>query len=272
MDYATTLPKGYLSNSQIAQYMKCGEAYRYRYLLADLPPPSGFIIQGQSVHRAAEALHLSMLNEHPPIQLDAMLQVFSDAHDTGIVNAEIDPETEVSKGHLKDVGAMLTSKYHQVATGAGQDDKTGLQLPKVNPVAVEKTYLVNVTPAESDPIPFMAIIDLEEELTVADLKCKKTAVSQQDIDNSLQLSLYAHITGKACVRFDQLIRPTKKLDARFIRTQSIKYSADIRHALDIVREVAEDICAGRFRKTSPDNWWCSKRWCAYWGSCRGKAT
>jgi hypothetical protein len=134
-----------------------------------------------------------MLNEHPPIQLDAMLQVFSDAHDTGIVNAEIDPETEVSKGHLKDVGAMLTSKYHQVATGAGQDDKTGLQLPKVNPVAVEKTYLVNVTPAESDPIPFMAIIDLEEELTVADLKCKKTAVSQQDIDNSLQLSLYAYI-------------------------------------------------------------------------------
>ena len=164
----------------------------------------------------------------------------------------------------------LTRKYHDVATGNARDDKTGLQLFAVEPVAAEKSYLVNLTPENSDPIPFMAVIDLEEALDVADLKCKKTAMSQNEVNDNLQLCLYAHITGKASVRLDQLIRPTQKLPARFMRTSCIKTSAEVQHALDIVAEIAEDICAGRFRKTNPENWWCSKRWCPHWSDCRGR--
>lgn len=267
--YSERLPRGYLSISQVGQYIKCGEAYRRRYLLDQMSPSTYFQVQGRGVHKAAEKLHLSMIAK-APISLPEMQQIYADSHDTEIKDAIIDKDDDVDIKSLKDVGLGLATKYHAVALGKGKDDKTGLPVPAVKPVAAERVIRTIITPEQGEPIPFMGVIDLEEEDAISDIKTKKRAGSNADSDNSLQLSLYAYVTGKPTVRLDQLVKPTKTQGPRFIRLSAIRTKNEVMHAVDVVAEVAEDIAAGRFRRTNPENWWCSEKWCPYWSECRGR--
>lgn len=266
--YSRALPRGYLSVSQVMQYTKCGEAYRRRYVLEQQIPSNTFMVQGRGVHKAAEQLHLSMI-AGSPIPAEEMVQVYSDLHDTEIVGAVV-PEGEPEPGVIKDMGVRLTRKYHRVALGSDRDSKTKQPLPAVKPVAAEQVFRVKVHPENSDPIPFLGIIDLVEEDSISDLKTKKKAASQSEADNSIQLSLYAHVTGIPNVRLDQLVKPTKTMPERFLRTTSIRDKRETMHALDVVAEVAQDIAVGRFRRTNPENWWCTEKWCPYWDDCRGR--
>ena len=267
--YVENLPRGYLSVSQVVQYTKCGEAYRRRYVLEEDIPSTGFQVQGRAIHRAAELLHNSLITKKPLDKGD-VAAIYSDTHDTEIKEATIDEETEGSSDKLKDQGVRLTQKYHRIALGFGRDDKTGFKVPEVKPIAAERLVKTRLQPDNSDPIPFVGVIDVEEDMAVGDLKTKKKAASQGETDDSLQLSLYAHITGKPHVRLDQLIRPSKTQPERFVRTESTRTKEEVAHALDVVAEVAEDIAMGRFRKTNPENWWCSSKWCPYWDKCRGR--
>lgn len=265
--YKDKLPRGYLSVSQVTQYMKCGEAYYYRYVMERPIPSNSFQVQGRGVHKAAEKLHLSLIGGGAPISEEEMLQTYSDLHDDEIKDATIDPDD--NETHIKDVGVNLTKKYRKVAL-ALEPTSSGVPLKPVQPIHAERVVRVNIITDESESIPFLGVIDLEEENSISDLKTKKRASSQADADNSLQLSLYAHVTGKPQVRLDQLVKPTKTLPSRFIRTESVRTRQEVLHAIDVVAQVAMDISAGRFRKTNPENWWCSAKWCPYWGDCRGR--
>jgi hypothetical protein len=265
------LPKGYLSVSQVTQYMKCGEAYYYRYVMGRQVPSNVFQVQGRGVHKAAEKLHLSMI-QNEPIGEAEMLQTYSDLYDDEIktaVSEHNEDDADEKDANDKDIGVRLTKKYHKVALG-NACDASGKPVPAVQPIAAERVVRVNIITEESLVIPFLGVIDLEERNAIADLKTKKKASSQADTDNSLQLSLYAHVTGKPLVRLDQLVKPTKTLPVRFIRTESVRTKNEVLHALDVVSQVAQDIASGRFRKTNPENWWCTSKWCPYWSDCRGR--
>ena len=265
------LPKGYLSVSQVTQFMKCGEAYYYRYVMGRQVPSNVFQVQGRGVHKAAEKLHLSMIQD-APIGEAEMLQTYSDLYDEEIktaVSEHNEDDADEKDANDKDIGVRLTKKYHKVALGNDRD-AAGKPVMAVRPIAAERVVRVNIITEESLVIPFLGVIDLEEENAIADLKTKKKASSQADTDNSLQLSLYAHVTGKPLVRLDQLVKPTKTLKERFIRTESVRTKNEVLHALDVVSQVAQDIASGRFRKTNPENWWCTSKWCPYWSDCRGR--
>jgi len=268
--FSQALPRGYLSVSQVMQYTKCGEAYRRRYVLEQRIPSNYFMVQGRGVHKAAESLHLSIIGGHP-ISAEEMVQVYADLHDAEIVDAETKEEGDAADpGRIKDMGVQLTRKYHRVALGVDRDAKTGRPVPAVKPIAAEQVFRVRLKPENSEPIPFLGVIDLVEETSISDLKTKKKAASQTEADNSIQLSIYAHVTGVPHVRLDQLVKPTKTLPVRFLRTESCRDKRETMHALDVVAEVAQDIAAGRFRRTNPENWWCTEKWCPYWGDCRGR--
>lgn len=265
--YEKNLPKGYLSISQVTQYLKCGEAYRRRYVLGQPVKHTSAAAQGRSVHKAAELLHISMIN-HKPISEEEMVQVYADQHDTEMKDAVLSEEDKDEKS-LKDVGVALTKRYRQFAVFGGTDANSKYVAP-IKPIAAERSFKVHLPVIDSDPIPFMGVIDLEEEDCIADLKTKAKPASQLEADNSLQLSLYAHVTGKPLVRLDQLVKPTKTLPARYFRTESVRTRTETLHAVDVVADVAADIADGRFRRTNPDNWWCTEKWCEYWSDCRGR--
>ena len=119
-------------------------------------------------------------------------------------------------------------------------------------------------------MPFLGIIDIEESGGVRDLKVKRKKGSLLVAQNSLQLTLYSAFTDKPLVSIDELVKPTKTLPPRYIRHDTTRTPEEIAHGKEIVSEVVIDIAAGRFRRTMPDNWWCTKDWCPYWGMCRGK--
>lgn len=266
------LPQGYLSVSQVTQVLKCGEAYYYRYVMRRKIPSNSFQVQGRGVHKAAEKLHLSMIGDGPtPISEAEMLQVYSELHDEEIKDADIDDEdTDNDPGKIKDVGIKLTRRYRRAALGLERNKATGENYAPVKPIAAERVIRMNLITDESQTIPFLGIVDLEEEHAIGDVKTKRKAAPQAEADNSLQLSLYAHVTGKPIVRLEQLIKPTKTMPDRFIRTESVRTRQEVLHALDVVSQVAHNIAAGRFQKTNPENWWCSAKWCPYWGDCRGR--
>lgn len=272
-DYVDTLPRGYLSVSQVAQYMKCGMAYYFRYVLEMPVPRNSFMAQGSAVHKAAEHMNLFLMENAIAPSLEYVEARYSDAHDEFFSDGDVViAEEDVSVGHVKDVGILLTQLYYQGAKGELIDPDTKQRMGGVYPVGVERVVKQMLSPGEGErPIPFMAVIDLEEPNGVVDIKTKRKKGSQAEVDNSLQLSLYSHMTGKPDVRHDQLIKPGKTTPkGRYLRTSATRSPGENAHAIDIVAGVARDVSKGRFPLTMPDNWWCTVDWCPYWSVCRGK--
>lgn len=269
LTYTDLLPRGYLSVSQMTQFLKCGKAYERRYVQEITIPSNNFTVQGRGVHKAAEHLHLSLMeNPEKPIDEEQMLDIYSDSQVTESEGAVLidDPDWDF----VKDEGVALTKVYRKGALGQLVDPATGHLHRPVQPIAAERVLRTMLEPPEGDPIPFMGVVDLEEPHGISDVKTKRKAASQADADNSLQLTLYAHVLGKPEVRFDQLVKKTKTKPERYIRTLSLRKSADAEHAIDIASDVAANIAAGNFPRTNPENWWCSAKWCPYWSTCRGK--
>lgn len=264
------LPKGYLSVSQISQFMKCGRAYEFRYVLEKPIPKTSFTALGSAVHKAAEKLHVAMMGAALPPPLEFVEDAYSDSHDEYFADPDMILMEEDKVTDPKDVGVRLTRLYYKGATGELIDPETKQPLRKIYPVAAERVIRTMLKPTDGDEVPFLGIIDLEEPDAVADLKTKRKKGSQGEVDNSLQLSLYAHVSGKKTVRHDQLIKPSAKLPERFIRISANRTEAEIQHAVDIAANVATDIARGRFPLTMPDNWWCTEKWCPFWFDCRGR--
>ncbi len=267
---ASKLPRGYISVSQVTQFLKCGMAYYFRYVEDRTVPGNNFTVQGRGIHKAAEILHLSLMNTPTALPTEeAMSAIYSDLHDKEVSDGAVLID-EKDWGFVKDEGIRMTQSYRKGALGELNDPDTGLPMLAVRPIAAERVVKVMLSPEESEPIPFLGVIDLEEPDTIADVKSKKKAATQGECDNSLQLTLYAHILGKPFVRLDQIVKPTKTLGVRYLRRSSKRTSSDAKHALNVVRDMTGAVTAGNFMRTNPDNWWCSEKWCAYWGSCRGK--
>lgn len=264
LSLAQKLPRGYLSTSQATQYLKCGAAYEFRYIFDEQVKRNSYMVQGSALHKGAEMLHLVMMDGGTIPPLEYTIESYVDAHKELFDADVVIEEEDISIGHIKDVGVAMISVYHQGATGQLPD------LPRVYPVAVEKKYYVALQPEAREPIPFLAIVDLEEPHGVRDVKTKRQKGSQAETDNSLQLSLYAAATGKPDVALHQLIKPTKTMGPRYLRTGNVRTPGEQQHAIELLADVAEGIVAGHFPRSTPDAWWCTERWCAYWGQCRGK--
>lgn len=268
--FRDNLPRGYLSVSQITQFMKCGRAYWFRYIEDVQIPRNSFIAQGSALHKAAEKLHIGMMEAAMPPPLAYVESAYDDAHLENFTSDVIIMPEDVDAGKVKDIGLKMIQTYYAGATGKLIDPDTKAPIPQLYPIAAERVIKTMLKPRDGDEIPFLGVIDIEEPRGVADLKTKRKLGSQSEADNSLQLSLYAYVTGKPDVSIHQLIKPTKTMGPRYIRKTAHHDADQQAHAVDIALSVATDVSAGRFPLTMPDSWWCSKDWCPYWGMCRGK--
>jgi hypothetical protein len=269
--YKDKLPRGYLSVSQVNQYMKCGKAYEFRYVDGIVVPGNSFTAQGSALHKGAEVMHTHMMRGDTP-HVDLIEAAYVDAHTEFFAPEKeiLIMEEDIDAGKVKDLGVQMIRHYHAGASGQLKDPDTGVPLRKVYPVAVERIVRTMLKPLEGEEVPFLMVIDLEEPTAVRDLKTKRKLGPQSETDNSLQLSLYAYGTGKPDVSLDQLIKPTKKLGTRYVRREATRTPEEMQHAVEIAAGVATDVAAGRFRLAPPDAWWCTADWCHYWGRCRGR--
>jgi hypothetical protein len=264
------LPSGYLSVSQVGLYQKCGERYRRRYVLGQFTPNSSNLGHGRLIHKTVETLLQYKIDHEqhvPPADLagdtiSAHLQEMS--QDVEIWDPKV-PNIEEFESTARDLIDLYVDA----------------RLPEVLPRAVELkletvlrgripfigyTDLIEMSLMDADFTPMKSMSDLKASDSVRDLKATGKKYGANRVDNALQLSMYAVITGLEHVGFDLLVQ---KKRSEFAKQDSFRSSSEKEHAVDVVEDVARAISAGVFTRADPESWMCTPKWCPYFNECRG---
>jgi len=279
-----SLPKGYLSHTQVDMYLRCARQYFFRYVRDHKRPPSAAMALGSGAHKALEGTHHHIVKHGAPAPTEAVLDEFSVSFEEKSEDVPEKAWTEggSDKGQIKDAGIKLVRLYNEQ------------QAPKVKPQVkdgvpgIEKRFEVKI-----GGVPMVGVIDLIDvnstivlseievkmmaekgksvpefmRTSVSDLKVKAKSMSQGDVDGSLQLTLYSYVEGINSVRYDQLLR---QKTPKFKQVSSTRTTSDHLWMQEVVTGVAKAISAGIFPPCDPTSWVCSEKWCGYFHQCRGK--
>ena len=259
------LPKGTFSYSQYSAYKKCAAAYELKYVKG-LPSPGNVrMARGVAIHSLVEqALRKKMRGEVVKHE-----ELFSET-------------TDVVKDAFGDI-ADWEGTDEKAATQAVRDAYSTYHvyaLPKLNPVAVEQPFAVKV--ADVPMVGYIDVVDLvpiadgvadetgevPSRQVVVDLKTTEKTWSQDQVDRSPQLSLYAAATGIPDVRIDMLVQLKKGTEYRSVNGTRSHTAVEV--FKEDLAETADLIKKGIFPKAAIDSWGCAKDWCSYWSICRGR--
>jgi len=264
------LPSGYLSVSQVNTYMKCGLQYYYRYVKGIISPPQARMAEGSSVHRALEIGNREKLASGTTAPLDVLLDAHRDDWEERRTGIEVWDPDNPEKDILSRAQFFL-KRYHQ--------DHLPYLEPK--PKGVESRFWASVGPQNVPVVGFIDLIATDytprerkkgEKKTVVptdeviDYKVVAKSMSQADVNNSLQLTMYSSVTQIENVRFDCFVK-TKQPKISVV--ESTRKPIDHQWANHIFESTAKNIAAGVFMPTSPEGWQCTEKWCGYWHLCRG---
>jgi len=152
---ALTLPKGYLSVSQVETYRRCGLQYYYRYIKGKVMPPSVAQAEGQALHHGIAVGHTESL-KNPKVPVDVML----DAHNQRWKNIResINWKSENEEGDKED---DILSRGRKFLTEYGEDFMPHLKTraDTVGPF-IERRFWVTIGKSR---IPVLGYIDLVAE-------------------------------------------------------------------------------------------------------------
>tara|TARA_Y100000034_G_scaffold135350_1_gene206944 strand:+ start:12368 stop:13210 length:843 start_codon:yes stop_codon:yes gene_type:complete len=250
-DTSVVIPDDYMSASRLGKYLKCGEDFRRTYVLKQGYVSNAPMALGRTVHSLVET---TLKQKMRGGDLRSVEEAFDEAATlTAAEFSEVEGLEEPVESWT-DEARRLYQTWHT------------MRAPFIKPVAVEERFTANV-----NGIKTVGVIDLiddqESGLELIDLKVVKRKKSMKDVKESLQLGIYGHVKGIPTVGFDSLV---KGAVPKVERVVDILEPRETRWAAALLRETAELISAGVFSKTSPDNWWCSDRFCSWWSDCRGK--
>lgn len=280
------LPKGYLSPSQVAMFLKCPRSWQLAYVDNKPRRTVARMFQGIFVHNGIETVLKERLDNGKLPPLEMATDAFSDAFEKS--KQFIDDWEEETEGSVKDTGVKCTKAYYDEAA------------VDASPIAVEKTFSVVIRSADGKiRLPILGRIDSIQVQThteaeyqdvrskvasgdespilkpkrVHDLKVTTDKWSQSDLDNDLQFAIYAGVEHIPDVQVDQVVKGRAKVPRpRYEKLTGIMTARTVDHAVKVVEGVAKSIGLGHFPMTDPSNWWCSSKWCSMWAHCRGKTT
>jgi len=259
------LPKGYLSASQISQYLKCPRQFEFRVVKGIIMPPSIAMAEGKAIHRGLEVGHREALKTDN-VPLDMMLDAHADAWKN--VRSDIDwnaeNEDDANEDQVLSRGRALLSLY--------QRDHLPVLKAVVDPIGpfIERRFWVTIGEMR---VPMLGYIDLLAEdhapkstlvgPVIVDHKVVSRAKSADDAQNDMQLTIYSLVTKVTQVAFNCLTK-TKTPAVKMISAS--RGAHDWRWAQFVIERVAESIARGSFPPGSRE-WWCSKKWCGFWDLC-----
>jgi len=284
-----TLPKKYLSFSQVSMYQRCPKQYYWRYIKDTVRPPGISMVLGKGTHAACETTHHHLVDHQTPAPDEMLLDIYSGKFDTDVQEVD-DKELKaegVDTGVVKDQGARLVKLYNakmaptvrpQVTTDAEGKEVRGIEKRfEVDVAGVPMLGFIDLIDTNADAV----LSETEKALlaksgqpippefttVIADLKTKAKTATAGEVDGSLQLTLYSYVEQISLVRYDQLLRQKIPKVKRMVSRRSAQ---DHRWLEEVVSSVAEAITAGVFPMCDPTAWCCSRKWCGYFAQCRGK--
>lgn len=258
--------------SSLAAYLRCGEAYRRRYVEKDFTPSTTPQIRGSAVHRAIG----TGLIEQQRLKAPAPVELFEDVAATQIDLARRSGATltkeEASIGVAKVFGEL---KDHAVQYAGGY--AIGVA-SSIEPLAVERT--VTITGLIPD-VHMKGTIDLVDRAPlepvgeiIRDVKTSERTPPDHAAAQSDQLTMYSLFRQAECpspeprtVSLDYLIRrKSGQIDHK--RLTSVRGQKDYEILTRRIQAASRGLRAGTFLPSNPaTDWWCSERFCPYWATC-----
>lgn len=254
------LPTGYLSPSQVIEFMKCGQCYKWNRI-DRVPRPIGIALPiGSAVHKAVEAIRkVSLEQGGDPFVLDHYAEVAAEHFDAQ-VSAPVDEESGTELViDLKDHGSLGEAKDQAVAL-------TKFLLPKIAEVDRQRGLLVSEydlaelpeeVRAAAWPFEMRGRIDAlygDQSTGVANAMVDlKTSSKRSAPDNfaSLQFSIYGYhfFAAGQSIRLGADVVTKKRIpdfDTYWLGQNGEVSELEYTAVRQIVLGVAEDISAGRF--------------------------
>jgi hypothetical protein len=252
----------HLSFSQINMYSRCGIQYYWRYVEGKKIPPRSATVLGDAFHIAQERNYKQKLDTKRDLSLEEVISFFVDtwkARSTEIAwqKNEIQkygsPKRAV--GILQDEGISLVNTYYN------------MRAVNIQPVAVEDEIIISFL---NDYPPVKGYIDLIDEQAIRETKTVSRTPTQEVVDKSLQLTIYAigyklKYGEERSLVADYIVRKKNPEVVSFITKRTQDY---IDRFLSRFARVVEGIQKGVFIPAPTDHWVCSPKWCGYWDICK----
>lgn len=259
----------HLSNSQVSMALKCGQQYAYRYGEGIKLPPGFAMVRGSSVDAGITE------NLRQKITSGADLPV-TDVQDLAAAELEKRFRTEEVVPDPDDEGTPIDE-----ARGRLMDEVVGLaglHTQDVSPgFAPEHVQLkVKLKPSSILPVEFVGVLDVvDTEKRIRDTKTARKKATDSAALESDQLTAYdllyrAHFKQEpSALQLDQLVRTPKagELSAHALTSEPRDRSELFAYVAraNAVLQMAE---AERWTPAPDSAWWCSQKWCGYWGICK----
>lgn len=260
------LPTDHLSPSQVGMYLRCGHQYEQRYVFGRKLPPGIAMARGRGVHRGAESRHRMRMKRDIELPRDDQVDAAVSAYDDCVKDGILLNEDERARGQVRvvadgrDATARLSGLYA---------DEVAPHI--LRPVAVEERLTITVPRMDLELVGILDLAhELNDRLTIEDLKTGKKRWSEEQLADDIQLDWYAmawrHRTGS----LPDVVGVRQCLDQKKPSTAWLggkRSDADVRRLLKTVNAVARGISMGVFTPAQPGAWWCSSKWCGYWKAC-----
>lgn len=267
LDAPTELPVN-LSHSSIQQYLECPEKWRRKYIEHKREAPVGVQILGRAVHQAESQSYHTMVETGQPNTLEQVLDDFSTSLDNEEEAEEIDWQDD-TKGSLKDRGSAMLASYHKTI------------VPAMLPEVVEHKFNIRLRPEYKWTLTgYIDVIGGYNNGVLIlpsgphDIKTVRKAQSQQDIDASIQGTLYTYATmGTADEYKTFFVHELKVLkggaSSTIIETTRSKEAQllYLERVAKIAREIDWRMSSGEWQGAPPNSWWCRAKSCTFFSSC-----
>lgn len=252
----------HLSASSVNSYLDCGLQFKFAKIEKRQPEAiAEALVFGTTIHKVIELYHheRSMGKKLSVMDVTAFFEKsYAEAFE------QHPGKIQFKEG--KDYDFALLEGKSLLATYVTQFPETGLKV-----IGLEKSFSFQI---EGVPIPIVGVMDMVEEdaggnIVIVDHKTSSRSYSSDDIDKSLQLTIYgmaAKASGYAdreiMLRFDCLVK-TKK--PKFEQYYTIRTEEDEQRAMKKIQAVYNGIVHGVFIPNDT-SWKC--KGCSFQKYCR----
>ncbi len=255
--------KPHYSHTQIDMFCKCPEAWRRRYIEGERIPPGIAMLKGTGFHAGAQENFQQKIESHVDLPPNQIVDAAVAACMTGFASEVSLTKEEASRG-LRAVAANAIDDLVDLV-----DCHAHQQAPDYQPIMVEQRVRIEL----DGPRDLLAVIDLgDDEDRVTDFKTSRKRKTQNDADNTTQLTIYDTAfrvaTGRPAteLRLDTIVQ-TKTTTKRYLLSTQ-RGPRDFGALAQRINAMHAAIEAGTFHPASGLGWWCSPKWCGYHSTCK----
>lgn len=240
--------------SAINMFLKCPRQYMFRYMMGLRVAPKSALTMGCAFDVSTGHNFKQKIESKVDLPVQDALDAFSTEFDKRSPETDWDGD---DPGALKDKGVQMAQVFHEKAA------------PKIQPISVQEQFRLETDAGYALGGTFDVV---QVGHVLRDQKTSKAEYPADAVNTEIQPAVYSFAyeakTGvKPQFAYDVV---TKHKEPRYQEVKGEVTQAQTEQLFEAVTIMHRQIQRGEFQYAAPGAWWCSKDWCGYWSSCKGK--